>query len=330
MKIKKLFDRAIENWPVKILSFAFAIILMQFYKSSLLEKRYFSVPLVVENKGDLIPATSIPRIIKISVWGNTKDLEPIKEDDLMAFIDLSLIKAEGDYRIPIKTKIKGLAAETASIEISVLPSELKIKLEKVLSKRVPVKLSLRGSPFKNYEIYQSEIDPSIVEITGPYSEIAKIEELHTSPVSIDSRKSGFSGSTDIFNTNPLVSILGASQAYYSIKIREEIQTKEYANIFLYLDNLREDLELAEDTPKGNLKVRGSKSILENWIPPVNVLRVQCEDIKRPGTYNMPVQAVVPGKLEFINASPKNIKLKIKRRKLPKTSTTVNNRSGGSD
>ncbi len=330
MKIKKIFDRAIENWPVKILSFAFAIILMQFYKSSLLEKRYFSVPLVVENKGDLIPATSIPRIIKISVWGNTKDLEPIKEDDLMAFIDLSSIKTEGEYRIPIKTKIKGLGSETASIEISVLPSELKIKLEKVLSKRVPVKLSLKGTPLENYEIYKHETEPSSVEITGPYSEVSKIEELYTNSVSVDNRRTSFSGSIDIFNTNAVVSILGGSQVFYSIIIREEVQTKEYSNIFLYLDNLREDLELSGDTPKGTLKVRGSKSILENWIPPVNALRVQCADIKRPGSYNMPVQAVVPGKLEFINASPKNIKIKIKRRKLPAASVPINNGNGGSD
>ncbi len=314
MKIKKLFNRAIENWPAKILSFAFAIILMQFYKGSLLEKKYFSIPLAVENKGELIPASNIPRIIKVSVWGNTKDLEPIKEDDIIAMIDISSIKEEGEYKIPIRAKIKGSTEETGALEVKVLPSELKLKLEKVLSKRVPVKLSLRGTPRKSYEIYQSEIDPASVEIVGPNSEVSKIEELFTNPVSIDNRRSSFRGAVDIFNANTLIAISGSSKINYSIKIREEVEIKDFKDIKLFFENLSDELEISSELPTGDVTVRGAKSVLATWTPPENVLRVQCENIKKPGTYTLNVQAVIPGKLERIDANPKNIKIEVRKKK----------------
>ncbi len=312
MKFKKIFNKAIDNWPAKILSFAFAIILVQFYKSSLLEKRYFSVPLVLENNGYLVPASNIPRIVKVSVWGNTLDLAPIKEDDIIAFVDISSIKTEGEYSIPIKTKIKGTTEDSDSIEIGVHPGELKIKLEKGLSKIVPIKLSLQGTPLENYEVYQSEIHPESVEISGPYSEVSKIEELFTNPVSIDNRKSSFTGYVDIFNANTMIS-LGSSQFSYSVMIRGEVQIKEYKDLPLFFENLSNEFEIVSESPKGMISVRGSKIILEDWKPPRNVLRVQCEDISKEGTYNLPVQAIIPGKFERIDANPQNVKIEVKKK-----------------
>ncbi len=315
MKIKKILNRAIENWPAKIISFAIAIILMQFYKSSLLEKKYFSVPLVIENTGELVPASSIPRIIKVSVWGNKTDLAPIKDDDIIASIDISDIKKEGLHNIPIKPKIKGIPRDTNSIEVRVIPKELKIKLEKTLSKQVPIKLSLRGTPLDNYEIYLSETDPETVEITGPYSEVEEVEEFFTNPISLDNRRSSFSGSVDIFNPNTMVTIIGSSQINYSIKIREEVEMKEYTALNILFDNLSPELEITSEIPEGRVLVQGAKSALKNWTPPANVLRVNCANITKEGSYNLPVQAVIPGRLKRIDASPKNVKIEVKKKKL---------------
>ena len=63
MKIKKILDRLTENWLAKVISFALAIVLVQLYKGSLLEKKYFYIPLVIENSGDLVPAVNIPRLV---------------------------------------------------------------------------------------------------------------------------------------------------------------------------------------------------------------------------------------------------------------------------
>lgn len=313
MKIKKILDRLTENWLAKVISFALAIVLVQLYKGSLLEKKYFYIPLVIENSGDLVPAVNIPRLVKISVWGDSTVIAPIMEEHITAYMDLSSITSPGEYRIPIQAKLKGLASDVSDFEVQVEPSEIKLVLEQSLSKRVNVYLSLGGTPAENYEVYERDVDPSTVEIRGPVSVVSKIEDLSTNSVQIDNRKTGFSGYADIFTPNPLISIVGTSKIAYSLKIREIVTIQKYEDIVLYFDNLNETLEVISEIPLGNLSVRGAKSIIDSWTPPSTVLRVSCANITKPGVYSLPVQAVVPGKLSLIDAAPKNIQFEVKLR-----------------
>lgn len=314
MKIRKYFEKLIENWPAKVLSFAFALVLVQFYKNSLLEKKYFSVPLIIENSGTLVPAAIIPRMVKVSVWGETEGIAAIREDDIIAYLDLSIISSEGEHNIPIQTKRRGLALNVSPLEIKVEPVEIKVTLEKSLSKRVNVKLSFKGKPAQNYEIYETGIEPPAIEITGPTSVISSIEDIFTNSISVENRQASFSNTIEIVNSNPLVSIAGSSKINYSVKIREILEVKTFNDVALYFDNLADEFEIASEIPLGNLTVKGAKSVVSSWKTSTNTLRVLCGNITKPGVYSLPVQAVVPGKLELVDANPKNIQIEVRSRK----------------
>ena len=313
MKIRKYFDKLIENWPAKVLSFAFALVLVQFYKNSLLEKKYFSVPLIIENSGNLVPAATIPRTVKISVWGETEGIAAIREDDIVAYLDLSAISSEGEHNVPIQTKRRGLALNVSPLEINVEPIEIKVNLEKSLSKRVNVKLSFKGKPAQNYEIYETGIEPPAIEITGPTSIISNIEDIFTNSISVENRQTSFSNVIEVVNSNPLVSIVGSSKINYSVKIREVLELKTFNNVALYFDNLADEFEIASDIPSGSLTVKGAKSVVSSWKVSATTLRVLCGNIVTPGIYSLPVQAVVPGKLALVEANPKNIQIEVRKR-----------------
>ena len=311
MKIRKIFDRLAENWLAKVISFALAIVLVQLYKGSLLEKKYFYAPLVIENSGDLVPAVNIPRLVKVSVWGDSTVIAPIMEEHITAYMDLSAISSPGEYRIPIQAKLKGLASNISDCEVEVEPSDITLTLEESLSKRVNVRLNLGGVPAENYEVYERDVDPATVEIKGPHSVVSQIEEMLTNSVQIDNRKTGFSGYVEVFASNPLVSVIGTSRIAYSIKIREIVSLQTYEEIALYFENLNEKFEVVTDSVLGNITVKGTKSNIASWTLPENVLRVNCSNITKPGVYSLPVQAVIPGKLSLIDANPKNIQFEVK-------------------
>ncbi len=311
MKIRKIFDRLAENWLAKVISFALAIVLVQLYKGSLLEKKYFYAPLVIENSGDLVPAVNIPRLVKVSVWGDSTVIAPIMEEHITAYMDLSAISSPGEYRIPIQAKLKGLASNISDFEVEVEPSDITLTLEESLSKRVNVRLNLGGVPAENYEVYERDVDPATVEIKGPHSVVSQIEEMLTNSVQIDNRKTGFSGYVEVFASNPLVSVIGTSRIAYSIKIREIVSLQTYEEIALYFENLNEKFEVVTDSVLGNITVKGTKSNIASWTLPENVLRVNCSNITKPGVYSLPVQAVIPGKLSLIDANPKNIQFEVK-------------------
>ena len=146
MNIKQILLRLTENWPAKIICLVFAVFLSEFYRGTLLDKRYLSVPLTIENNGLLTPAEQYPAKIKVSIWGDAIGIGSIDENDIIAFINISDFKTEGTYRIPIKTRLAGTVTPLGNMEISTEPAILTLRLATSIRKQVPVTLSLKGIP----------------------------------------------------------------------------------------------------------------------------------------------------------------------------------------
>jgi len=177
MNIKQILLRLTENWPAKIICLVFAVFLSEFYRGTLLDKRYLIVPLTIENNGLLTPAEQYPAKIKVSIWGDAIGIGSIDENDIIAFINISDFKTEGTYRIPIKTRLAGTVTPLGNMEISTEPAILTLRLATSIRKQVPVTLSLKGIPADGYEVTESSLEPAAVEIEGPAELVEKINEL---------------------------------------------------------------------------------------------------------------------------------------------------------
>lgn len=311
MNIKQILLRLTENWPAKIICLVFAVFLSEFYRGTLLDKRYLIVPLTIENNGLLTPAEQYPAKIKVSIWGDAIGIGSIDESDIIAFINISDFKTEGTYRIPIKTRLAGTVTPLGNMEISTEPAILTLRLATSIRKQVPVTLSLKGIPADGYEVTESSLEPAAVEIEGPAELVEKINELVTEPLSIEARTSGFSGTAAIINNNPLISIVGKAQVQHTVKINETTIQKKFDNIPLYFEKQNKGLSITADTKTGSLEVQGPKKLLETWSPSENILTVSCESITERGVYTLPVFPVLSteySKLHVLQVSPKSVQV----------------------
>lgn len=314
MNIKQILLRLTENWPAKIICLVFAVFLSEFYRGTLLDKRYLIVPLTIENNGLLTPAEQYPAKIKISIWGDAIGIGSIDENDIIAFINISDFKTEGTYRIPIKTRLAGTVTPIGNMEISTEPTILTLRLATNIRKQVPVSLSLRGIPADGYEVIESSLEPDTVEIEGPADTVEKINELVTEPLSIEARTSGFSGTAAIINNDPLISIVGKAQVQSMVKINETTMQKKFDNIPIYFEKENAELSITADTKTGSLEVQGPKKLLEIWHPSENILTVSCESILEPGVYTLPVVPVLSAeysKLKILQINPKSVQITVK-------------------
>ncbi|QSH92920.1 YbbR-like domain-containing protein [Treponema medium] len=313
MNIKQILLRLTENWPVKIICLVFAVFLSEFYRGTLLDKRYLIVPLTVENDGTLAPAEQYPAKIKVTVWGDATGIGSIGENDIIAFINLSDFKTEGTYRIPIETRLAGTVTPLGNMEISTEPAILTLRLATSIRKQVPVMLSLKGIPADGYEVTESSLEPAAVEIEGPAELVEKINELVTEPLSIEARTNGFSGTASIINNNPLISIVGKSQVQSTVKINETTIQKKFDNIPIYFEKQHKELSIISDTKTGSLEVQGPKKLLETWSPSENILTVSCESITEGGVYTLPVVPVLSAeysKLQILQVNPKSVQVTV--------------------
>lgn len=309
--IKRRLLHVIENWPIKIICLVFAVLLSQFYRETLLEKRYLVVPLTLKNEGPLTPAEQYPSKVKVSVWGNASTIASIGEEDVSAYIDISAFTTDGTYRVPIQTKLSGTLTPLGTIEISADPSMLSLKLETSIRKQVPVVLSLKGIPADGYEVTESSVDPATAEIEGPAQLVEKITELVTEPLSIESRTNGFSGTAAIMNDNLLISIIGKAQVTHTVKIAETTMHKQFNNVPLYFEKSNRDFVITADKKTARFEVQGPKKLLETWNPPENILTVSCESITEPGVYTLPVEPILPveyAKLKILSFTPKSVQI----------------------
>ena len=311
MNVKHILLRLTENWPVKIICLVFAVFLSEFYRGTLLDKRYLIVPLTVENSGSLTPAEQYPAKIKVTLWGDATGIGSIGENDIPAFIHLSDFETEGTYRIPIQTRLAGTVTPLGNMEISTEPAVLTLRLATSIRKQVPVTLSLKGIPADGYEVTESSLEPAAVEIEGPAELIEKIDELVTEPLSIEARTNGFSGTAAIINHDPLISIVGKAQVQSTVKISETTIKKQFDNLPIYFDKQNKGLSITADKKTGSLEVQGPKRLLETWSPSENILTVSCESIIEQGVYTLPIVPALSAeysKLKILQVNPKSVQV----------------------
>jgi len=220
MNNRELLNKITEKWPVKILSFAAALLISLFYKMSTLEMRSFSAPLHIESSGNLVPASSYPQSVKINLRGENNSISTILEEDIEAFADLNKYSNENTYRIPVQIRKKGSALGIEPLEITVEPVDILVKLENKISRTVDVLPSFRGFLAEGYEMTKQSVFPSSVTAEGPRSNVEALQEIITAAIDLEGRFNDFTVLVNIIVNDPLIVIHGSKMIEYKGTIQQ--------------------------------------------------------------------------------------------------------------
>jgi len=267
----KLLRKITEKWPVKVLSVAAALIISIFYRMNTLETRFFSVPLKIESNASLVPANSPTNAVRISLRGESDGIQQIMEGDIEAYIDLGKYTNEGSYKAPVQIRKKGSALGVAPLEISVLPIEISLVLEKKIVKSVHVFPLFMGTIAQGFELADRQIIPDTIIAEGPRSALEDIKEFNTEIIDIDRRYENFSVRVNIINDNPLIVIHGDRMIEFRGTINRIIRGTS-----------NEVPRVEQENRILNNIVRGTDTAEQNEIQ-----RAVSEETKRPSGSNHP-------------------------------------------
>jgi hypothetical protein len=288
---KRAISAVAHNWPVKVLSIIVAVFLFVFHRMSTLEERFFSVPLNVETKGNLIPSSSYPRMIRVRLRGDPNSIYPILEDDIEAFVAFEKYEAPGTYRSPVQIRKRGTAMTVEPLEIAADPPEISLSLDHRISKFIPLTPSLRGRLDSGYSLSSYTLNPTQVIIDGPSELIGSISELHTDFIDLDGRTGDFSMMVNILNRDPLIVIRGNGITEFRGFVNRIIPVRNIADIPIRLTGLDEEFTGQSEIRAGSVHLEGrSQDELDRFTPPPDFLYVECAEISEPGTYTLKVQS----------------------------------------
>ncbi len=179
-----------ENWTLKLLSLAFALILWMFIMGERHLEVGYTVPLELQNMSkDLIIANQVPSLIDVRISGPRTLLMKVSPNDISIAVDLSDLK-------PGLTSFKRLEERLnlpSGMRVTrVSPSFVDVRLERRREKKVPIKVVLAGDPDPGYRIAGLKATPDKVSISGAEGELKKISEVMTEPIDLKGVTESFS------------------------------------------------------------------------------------------------------------------------------------------
>jgi YbbR domain-containing protein len=307
---RKLLEKITENWFAKVASIFVAIVLFVFHRVSALEERFLSVPLTVRSENSLIPANSYPRIVRVSLRGESSSIFLIVDSDIEVYVDLSSYTEPGSYQVPIEINKTGTALGVEPLEIQVDPVEVSFELDYRERRVVPVTPSFTGAPEDGYELASYTIEPSQVEIVGPRRRIEEIASFSTDYIELKDRNSNFTSQVHILNNDPLVVIQGGGAVEIRGLIRGTIIQRNFDNIPIQFRDLNSRFSSDDLEWYGRITLEGSQNPLQSLVLPAGVLYVDCSGINLPGSYTLPVHAEAPGSFETIAFEPGSVDVEI--------------------
>jgi YbbR domain-containing protein len=94
-----------------------------------------------------------------------------------------------------------------SIEVTKIdPSMVKIKVEKTVSKRIPVTASINGEPMDGYSVVSVVVEPPLVMVEGAESVVDRIKRLKSESIDISGKKETFEEVATVLTNGKIIRV----------------------------------------------------------------------------------------------------------------------------
>jgi len=182
-------EKIFENWLLKLISLAFAVVLWFFVMGESRMEVNHIVPLEYVNLPEgLMIANEVPTSVALRINGPRALQVNLDPEDIGLRVDLEDLSAgvTSFKRLDETLDIPGGLKITR-----ISPSYVDVKLERVRERDVPVRVVLTGDPAPGFLVKSVKADPDRVVVIGAESEIKGVSEVVTEGVDITNVQENF-------------------------------------------------------------------------------------------------------------------------------------------
>jgi len=180
----------LEDWSLKLLSLAIAIVLWlavtgqnQPVTAHLNVQLNFIRPQALEISNDP------PRTVDVMLTGSRNKLDELTSLDLVATVDISdqrsgerVLRLADKAQIPLPQGIKVDGFQ---------PSAIPIRLEEIVERQVNVEPKLEGKPADGFEVYSAYPNKGSVTVRGPASRVNALQKVLTESIWLAGHRENF-------------------------------------------------------------------------------------------------------------------------------------------
>lgn len=185
--LRKLF---IEDWSLKLLSLAIALVLWLLVTG---QNQPVTAHLNVQLNFIRPPALEIsndpPRTVDVMLTGSRTKLDDLTSLDLVATVDISDQRA-GERVLRLADKAQISLPQGVKVD-GFQPSAIPVRLEAIVQRQVPLDPKLEGKPADGYDVYSARPSRETVTLRGPESRVAALQRVPTESIWISGHKESF-------------------------------------------------------------------------------------------------------------------------------------------
>jgi len=173
--MKELKNWFLKNIDIKLLSIFLAIILWLYIAGgeNPMVENFIDISLTQTNLGENLVIKEFPTNVSVGIKGPKNIINNISSHQINGIVNFSEISKEGLYKLKVEVTPPKKTQITR-----IIPSEIKVEVEKVLTKEVEVEYSLIGVPEKGYSLTdEPQLNPSKVKIISAQSVLENIKQI---------------------------------------------------------------------------------------------------------------------------------------------------------
>lgn len=293
MNTKNLIDKITDNWVVKILCVAAAILVYVFHQIAVLDRKSFTVPLDVYSDGLLVSGTEIPSFVKVSVRCGSDSIGAVTSQGFKAVLNLNPYTDSGEYDVPVAITMSEDMMMIDPLEVSVKPEYVSLTLDEKIEKYVDVQPSLSGEVSHGYVVRNIEVVPSAVKITGPKSIVEKTNHIYSGKVNVKGAATGFSTDVGLDNINRLVETHEEGKFKVTVSIEPAPIEKTFKSVVPSVVGLDGRFVNMTEIPAIDFTLAGTVPIMEEFSLTEENVFFDLSAVSEPGQYELPVLFSLP-------------------------------------
>lgn len=229
-RTEKLLRRIfVEDWSLKLLSLAIAIVLWllvtgqnQPVTAHVNVQLNFIRPQALEISNDP------PRTVDVMLTGSRNKLDDLTSLDLVATVDIS-DQRSGERVLRLADKAKITLPQGINVD-GYQPSAIPIRLEEILDRQVPIDPKLEGKPDDGFEVYSVSPNKNTVSVRGPASHVNALQKVATESIWLAGHKESFTAPNVALDVaDPKVDLLDP-MVNVAIEIGERRIEKTFAGV----------------------------------------------------------------------------------------------------
>lgn len=276
------------------------------------------VPLDITGLSNGLTLRKMPvKGIEIRIRGPEKPVRNLMGQTLSYRLDLSGRDA-GVHSMAVRPERFGLSREIEILHAH--PDPLIFRIEPEITKTVPVRVAIDGTPASGFYIAEIRPRPASVVLRGAKSSLGPVEVVTTKPIDVNGLHESFKKEVALDLVEGVVPVAPGGVILAEVGIGEKEARRTFSRVTVSGKNAR--YRFAITPPSINITVKGPVSTLTKIETEGIEVYVDLQGLA-PGVYPRRAVIALPVEVTLLQAEPEIFTVTIQQQALPKADVSVN-------